>query len=29
MRVYGNIFDGDGFYNAAFKAGAPLWQVGF
>ncbi|KIO33746.1 hypothetical protein M407DRAFT_17357 [Tulasnella calospora MUT 4182] len=27
MRVYGNIFDDGGFYNAAFKTGAPIWQL--
>ncbi|KAG8910750.1 hypothetical protein FRC01_006150 [Tulasnella sp. 417] len=27
MRVYGNIFDGGGFYNEAFKTGAPIWQL--
>ncbi|KAG9018278.1 hypothetical protein FRB90_011678 [Tulasnella sp. 427] len=27
MRKHGNIFDGDAFYGAAFKTGAPIWQL--
>ncbi|KAG8910235.1 hypothetical protein FRC01_006448 [Tulasnella sp. 417] len=27
MRKYGNIFDENAFYGAAFKAGNPMWQM--